>query len=108
MENGLRKLPRYQQSQFLLWEKILAHKVDNSTGTDKDAYIQDLLALYDNSLKYFPTKYSKAGVAIDKALLMYENKMASDEQLFNLLDKAFQEDQAISPIREHCTYTSQV
>ncbi|HBU77495.1 MAG TPA: hypothetical protein DEF18_05280, partial [Muricauda sp.] len=31
--------------------------------------------------------------AIDKALLMYENKMASDEELFTMLDKAFQEDQ---------------
>lgn len=85
--------PDINKANFSYGEKILKSKIDNSTGADKDAYIQDLLSLYDNSLKYFPTKYSKAGVAIDKALLMYENKMASDEELFNMLDKAFQEDQ---------------
>nr|WP_321416020.1 hypothetical protein [uncultured Allomuricauda sp.] len=85
--------PDINKANFSYGERILKSKIDNSTGADKDAYIQDLLSLYDNSLKYFPTKYSKAGVAIDKALLMYENKMASDEELFNMLDKAFQEDQ---------------
>ena len=86
--------PDINKANFSYGERILKAKVESSTGAEKDGYIQDLLDLYDNSLKYFPTKYSKAGVAIDKALLMYENKMASDEELFNMLDKAFQEDQA--------------
>jgi len=86
--------PDINKANFSYGEKILKSKVDNSSGAEKDAYIQDLLDLYDNSLKYFPTKYSKAGVAIDKALLLYKNKMASDEELFNILDKGFQGDQA--------------
>lgn len=86
--------PDINKANFSYGERILKSKIDNSTGADKDAYIQDLLALYDNSLKYFPTKYTKAGVAIDKALLLYSNKMASDEELFNMLDEAFQEDKA--------------
>jgi len=86
--------PDINKANFSYGERILKAKVENSTGADKDAYVQDLLSLYDNSLKYFPTNYTKAGVAIDKALLMYENKMASDEELFTMLDKAFQEDQA--------------
>ena len=85
--------PDINKANFSYGERILKAKIESSTGADKDAYLQDLLSLYDNSLKYFPTKYTKAGVAIDKALLMYENKMASDEELFNMLDKAFQEDQ---------------
>ncbi|MFN3137626.1 MAG: hypothetical protein ACE37L_08060 [Allomuricauda sp.] len=86
--------PDINKANFSYGERILKAKIESSTGAEKDAYIKDLLALYDNSLKYFPTNYTKAGVAIDKVLLMYENKMASDEELFNMLDKAFQEDQA--------------
>ena len=85
--------PDINKANFSYGERILKAKIENSTGAEKDAYVQDLLSLYDNSLKYFPTNYTKAGVAIDKALLMYENKMASDEELFTMLDKAFQEDQ---------------
>ncbi|MEO2050794.1 MAG: hypothetical protein ABGX00_03450 [Allomuricauda sp.] len=86
--------PDINRANFLYGERILEHKIDKSTGAEKDGYIKDLLSLYDNSLKYFPTKYSKAGVAIDKALKMYDEKMASDEQLFDMLDKAFKEDRA--------------
>ena len=84
--------PDINKANFSYGEKILEYKIDKSSGAEKDGYIQDLLSLYDNSLKYFPTKYTKAGVAIDKALLLYDKKMASDEQLFDMLDKAFKED----------------
>lgn len=84
--------PDINKANFSYGEKILAHKIKNSSGTDKDGYIQDLMSLYDNSLKYFPTKFSKAGVAIDKALLSYDNKMASNDQLYDMLGNAFTED----------------
>lgn len=84
--------PDINKANFSYGEKILSHKIKNSSGADKDGYIQDLMSLYDNSLKYFPQKFSKAGVAIDKALLSYDNKMASDDQLYDMLGKAFKED----------------
>ncbi|MBT8292998.1 MAG: hypothetical protein HKP39_03775 [Eudoraea sp.] len=84
--------PAINKANFSLGEKILAYKIKNSSGAEKDGYISDLLALYDNSLEVFPNKFPKAVVAIDKALLLYDNKMASDEELYNLLDAAFQQD----------------
>ncbi len=84
--------PAINKANFSLGEKILMHKIDNSSGAEKDGYINDLMALYDASLEHFPAKYSKAGVAIDKAILKYDNKMASDEELHSMLDKAFKED----------------
>ncbi|NDV44272.1 tetratricopeptide repeat protein [Flagellimonas sediminis] len=84
--------PDINKANFSYGEKILEHKIDKSSGAEKDRFIQELLSLYDNSIKYFPTNYTKADVAIDKALLLYDNKMASDEQLFSMLDKAFKED----------------
>jgi hypothetical protein len=84
--------PAINKANFSYGEKILMHKVKNSSGAEKDGYIQDLITLHDASMKYFPAKFPKAGVAIDKALLKYDNKMASDTELFNLLEKAFKED----------------
>ncbi len=86
--------PDINKANFSLGERILKHKIKNSSGADKDGFIQDLLALYDNSLKYFPTKFTKAEVAVDKTLLMYEEKMASDEQLYTMCGTAFKEDRA--------------
>lgn len=84
--------PSINKANFSLGEKILAYKIKNSSGAEKDGYISDLLALYDNSLKVFPDKFPKAVVAIDKTLLLYDNKMASDEELYNMLHVAFEQD----------------
>ena len=61
--------PAINKANFSLGERILSYKIDNSSGADKDGYIQELMTLYDNSMKYFPANYPKAAVAIDKALL---------------------------------------
>lgn len=84
--------PDINRANFTYGERILEHKIANSSGADKDGFVQELLSLHDNSIKYFPSNYTKAGVAIDKALLLYDNKMASDSELFDMLDKAFKED----------------
>lgn len=84
--------PAINKANFTYGERILQHKIKNSSGAEQDGHIQDLLALYDASMQYFPAKYGKASVAIDKALLKYDHKMASNEELFNMLDKAFKED----------------
>ncbi|MBT8285790.1 MAG: hypothetical protein HKO75_10485 [Flavobacteriaceae bacterium] len=84
--------PDINKANFSYGERILKYKVENSSGAEKDAFIQDLMALYDNSNKYFPKSFSPGEVAIDKVLLMYDNKMASNEQIFEMLDKAFKED----------------
>ena len=86
--------PAINKANFSYGERILKHKIDNSSGAEKDGYIKELMELYDNSRKYFAAKYPMATVEIDKALLMYDNKMASDDQLYNMLDSAFNEDQA--------------
>ncbi|MBT8283371.1 MAG: hypothetical protein KJO86_06505 [Muriicola sp.] len=84
--------PDINKANFSYGERILKYKVENSSGAEKDGFIQDLMTLYDNSNKYYPQSFPPSGVAIDKVLLMYDNKMASDEQIFNMLDKAFKED----------------
>ncbi len=86
--------PAINKANFSYGERILKHKIKNSSGAEKDAYISELMEVYDGSRKYFAAKYPVATVEIDKALLMYDNKMASDDQLFTMLDKAFNEDRS--------------
>jgi tetratricopeptide (TPR) repeat protein len=84
--------PDINKANFSYGERILADKIDKSSGAEKDAFIKELMQLYDDSHKYYPESFSVGQVAIDKVLLMYDNKMASDEQIFSMLDKAFKED----------------
>lgn len=86
--------PGINKANFSYGEKILKHKITNSSGAEKQAYIEELLSLFDKSMEYFPKNYSKADVASDKASLLYDNKMASDDELYNTLSKAFKEDRA--------------
>ncbi|NAS12806.1 tetratricopeptide repeat protein [Poritiphilus flavus] len=84
--------PAINKANFSLGEKILQHKIKNSSGGEKDGFIQDLLTLWDNGGVHFPKRYPLGVVSVKKALLLYDNKMASNEELYNTLDKAFKED----------------
>lgn len=86
--------PDINKANFSLGEKILDDKIEKSSGAEKDAYLKDMMELYDNSAKYFPKRYTPSVVAIDKSLLMYENKMGSDAEIYEMLDEAFKKDPA--------------
>lgn len=84
--------PAINKANYSYGEKILQHKIDNSNGAEQQAFIKDLLTLYDKSAEYFPKNYSRAEVASDKASLLYDNKMASDDELYSMLSAAFNQD----------------
>ena len=84
--------PDLNRANFTYGERILKDKIKKSSGAEKDGYIQDLLTLYDKSRQYYPAKFTVAGVAEDRSILLYDNKMASDEELFKMLDNAFKND----------------
>lgn len=84
--------PTLNYATFAYGERILKHKVENSSGADKDGFINELLGVYDASLVHFPSKVKLADVIIDKVLLKYDNKMISDDEIYTMLGKAFNED----------------
>ncbi len=84
--------PGINKANFSYGERILDYKIENSSGAEKEGYIQDLLALYDKSTEYFPKNYSPAEIASDKASLLYDNKKATDAQLYEMLSEAFNKD----------------
>ncbi|MFM1879364.1 MAG: hypothetical protein RLZZ241_2230 [Bacteroidota bacterium] len=84
--------PAINKANITYGERILEYKIENTQGAEKDAFIKDLLELYDNSLVHFPKNYNYAEVAADKASLLYDQKKATDAELYALLSDGFKKD----------------
>ncbi|WP_274475188.1 tetratricopeptide repeat protein [Mangrovimonas aestuarii] len=91
------KCPKLNIATYSDGEKILEHKIENSSGAEQVANINDLLKLYDQRLENFPDKTKKGELLGDKAQLMYDYKKElglSDMDVYNAFDKAFTVDKA--------------
>jgi hypothetical protein len=89
------KCPRFNRAIYAHGEKILKHKIENSTGADQIAHINDLMLLYDQSRENFESKYDLGEIVVDKANLAYKYRKElnkSDEQLYNMFDDGFIKD----------------
>jgi len=89
------KCPKFNRAIYAYGEKILMHKIENSNGSEKVAYIKDLEELWDKALEYFPANYKLGEVLADKVQLMYDYRKeigASDKQIYDVADKAYKED----------------
>ena len=84
--------PELNRANYLYGERILKHKIDNSEGEERAAHTAMLLKVYDDAMKYFPSRYPLASVVIDKVLLQRSEKLIDDEQIFSQLDQAFKAD----------------
>lgn len=81
------------ESAFISVEKILSQYVTNASASDaKNQMIQKLISVYDEHDKAFPN--NKNGNRISKALLLFENKQGSSDEIFTFLDQAFKLDNA--------------
>lgn len=89
------KCPKFNRAIYAHGEKILTHKIENSTGADQVAHINDLMLLYDQSIQYFPSNYDMGEILVDKANLAYKYKdelNKTDEQLYGMFDEAYKKD----------------
>lgn len=89
------KCPKFNRAIYAHGEKILTHKIENSTGADQVAHINDLMLLYDQSIQHFPSNYDKGEILVDKANLAYKYKdelNKTDEQLYGMFDEAYKKD----------------
>ncbi|WP_053976130.1 tetratricopeptide repeat protein [Mangrovimonas xylaniphaga] len=89
------KCPKFNYAIYGYGEKILDHKIKNSSGADKAAFVNDKMKLLDEGLANFPNKYEKGEVLNDKGLLMYDNKKelgVSNQEIYDMFDRAYKED----------------
>ncbi|WP_179004836.1 hypothetical protein [Winogradskyella forsetii] len=89
------KCPKFNRAIYAYGEKILTHKIENSTGAEQVAHIKDLMLLHDQSREYFESKYDLGEVLADKANLAYkyrEELNMSDQQVYDMFDEAYKKD----------------
>ncbi len=84
--------PQLNNAIYVYGERILKVKLEKATGAEKEKFANDLMGLYDNKMKHFASKTNVAETAIDKALVMYDNKMADDVKMYQMMNDAFTKD----------------
>jgi hypothetical protein len=85
--------PSFHKSIYTLGEFAIKLKIEKATTPqDKEKYVRDLLKLYDEHDQYFPD--NGAGNKMKKGLALFDNKVGSSDEVFNLLDVAFKTDYA--------------
>ncbi|MFK7783364.1 tetratricopeptide repeat protein [Psychroserpens sp.] len=89
------KCPKFSYAIYAYGEKILKHKIKNSTGQEKLDFITDMMLVWDTGMELYPSKYDLGEVLSDKGLLMYDNQKEmslTNQQIYNAFDKAYTQD----------------
>ena len=89
------KCPKFNNAIYVDGEKILNHKIKNSAGADKVAFINDLILLWDQRGEHFASKTKKGEYAAKACQLMYDNRKElgkTDQELYDCFDTAYKLD----------------
>ncbi|WP_179333497.1 tetratricopeptide repeat protein [Winogradskyella costae] len=89
------KCPNFNRAIYVHGEKILKHKIENSSGEEQVAHLNDLMLLYDQSRVHYESRYDLGEILADKANLAYKYRKElnkSDEEVYNMFDEAFTKD----------------
>lgn len=85
--------PSFHKSIYSFGEAVIKLKIEKATtAQDKEKFVRDLLKLYDEHDQYFPG--NGAGNKMKKGLALFDNKIGTTDEVFNLLDVAFKTDYA--------------
>jgi hypothetical protein len=83
--------PSFHKSIYSQGEFAIKLKIEKATNPgDKEKYVRDLLKFYDEHDQYFPN--NGAGNKMKKGLALFENKVGTSDEVFQLLDVAFKTD----------------
>lgn len=85
--------PSFHKSIYSYGELAIKMKIEKATTPqDKEKYVRDLLKLYDEHDQHFPN--NGAGNKMKKGLALFENKIGTSDEVYQLLDDAFKTDYA--------------
>lgn len=86
--------PDFHYAIYLRGEKLMKHRIDNQTG-DRQENIDQLMAVYDNWVKYFPARKGKKEVGkilSKKAQAIVDYKLGDSQEVYDAFDLAFKQD----------------
>ena len=89
--------PKFNKAIHIDGQKILDYKIENSTGAEQQAYINDLIKLWNEELTNFPKSTSKGEVLTQTGQIMYDNKAdlgLTDLEVYDAFDLAYTTDPA--------------
>lgn len=92
-----KRCPKFNIAIYADGDKILHHKIKNSAGAEKVAFINDLLKLWDERAANFASRTKKGEYAAKGCQLMYDNREAlgkTKEELYECFDTAYKLDKA--------------
>tara|TARA_B100001248_G_scaffold260072_1_gene247423 strand:+ start:2100 stop:3476 length:1377 start_codon:yes stop_codon:yes gene_type:complete len=87
--------PKFNSAIYVYGERILKHKIKNSTSEEKVSYLNDLLKLWEEKREHFPNKTPLGDILAKSAQLQYDNKNdfgLSNSEIYSNFDKAYNED----------------
>ena len=87
--------PKFNSAIYVYGERILKHKIKNSTGEEKENYINDLLKLWKEKRENFPSKTPLGDILAKSAQLQYDYKNVlglSSSEIYVNFDRAYNED----------------
>jgi len=93
----LNECPKLNLAIYTYGEKILKHKIKNSSGDIKSAFKKDLISLYDKWVQNIPSRkgVSRVGnILSTKAQALIDYKMADDATVYSVFDEAYKKDAA--------------
>ena len=93
----LNECPKLNLAIYSYGERILKHKIKNSSGTEQQSFKEDLIGLYDQWIINFPKRkgVSKIGSILStKAQALIDYKMADDASVYDVFDEAYTKDSA--------------
>ncbi len=87
--------PNMNVAVYVYGEKILKYKVKDASGAEKDAFVKDLLSLYDEWVANFPMKKGKSdkgNIYGKKGKSMVQYEVGTKKEQFEVFDNAFKTD----------------
>ena len=89
--------PSLNVAIYTYGERILKDRLKNAAAADKAAVQQELIGLYDEWIKYFPTKKGKSKVGdilSSKAQNMIDFKIGTSKEIYDTFNEAYTKDAA--------------
>ncbi len=87
--------PKFSRAIYTHGEKILKYKIDNSSGSEKVSFVNDLIKLWEERQMYFASKTPKGQYMAKACQLQYDYKKElnkTDEYLYDGFDAAYKAD----------------
>ncbi len=84
--------PTLNNAIYTYGEKILKHKIKLATGAEKTILINDLIALYKESVQHMPSKYKVGKTEAKIGQLLFDQKIGTLASQFEIFDHAFKTD----------------